>query len=541
VSKLDVQKKSTAEHSASPEPAGMTLMNAAEGGWLGNEPEIAFDKIKAVYETEMLVVGGGLGGLVCAASGAEAGVKTILIEKRSMHPHSKNEFGALGSRLQKNDGVTIEKWEVIRDALMYSAGYVDGGLWSLWADESGEAIDWLGDRFGEGGAVMCLQGGYEQQSDDGFGFRRYICGHRPKWGKKPGSHILRDYALQHGAQVLMNTGLVKLIREGSRVTGCIAWDSVKEEYVRFNASKGVVVATGGYARNTEMLEALQPQTRDTMCLTICDGDGMGDGIRACIWAGARFDDVHTSIVFDRGLMRLHETPRTCALDGESNTINGQPWLKVNLNGERFANESAPYDFILHAASLQPGGCYCVIFDSDFEKYVEKFDMAGCSRLIPFNNDAPTNHTLAELWEKLEHQILDSRYAKADSIEELAELLFIPKDNLMRSVARYNELYRIGKDEDFGKLPRHLSQISKPPFYGCRAGGNLLSTVDGIRINADMNAVDGECNPIQGLYVVGNDSGGFFANSYFSNVTGCAAGRTVAFARRTARIIAQQNT
>ena len=508
--------------------------NIAPGGWLGQAPDIAEDQIKSVLETEMLVIGGGLGGLVCAASGAESGTGTILIEKRHVLTHPKNEFGALGSRLQKAEGIEIDKWELMRDALMYSAGYIDEKLWALWADESGEAIDWLSDRFGEGGSAMWLQSGYEQRSADGIGFTKYLCGHRPKWGKKAGAIILRDYALEHGAQILMNTGLVKLVREGSRVTGCIAWDSAKGEHIKINASKGVVVATGGYGNNIEMLEALQPQTRDVICHTICDGYGMGDGIRACIWAGAKFDDIHSSIVFDRGALRAGETPRTCALDGESNTLNGQPWLKVNLNGERFANESAPYDFILHASSLQPGGCYCVIFDADYESYVERFDMAGCSRIVPFSNDAPTNTNLTELGEKLKQQIADGIYAKADTIEGLAEQLSLPKGNLVRSVERYNELYRLGKDEDFGKLPHQLSQVLKPPFFGCRACGVLLSTVDGIRIDTDMNALDEELNPIPGLYVVGNDSGGFFANTYFSNVTGCAAGRTVTFARRAAR-------
>ncbi len=78
----------------------------------------------------------------------------------------------------------------------------------------------------------------------------------------------------------------------------------------------------------------------------------------------------------------------------------------------------------------------------------------------------------------------------------------------------------------------------PPFYGCRSCGFLLATLDGIRIDTNMNATDETGAPIPGLYVVGNDSGGFFAHTYFSNVTGCAAGRTATFARRAARIIGQ---
>ena len=508
-----------------------------KNSWLGCEPEIAKEQIKEVLETEMLVIGGGLGGLVCAASGAESGVKTLLIEKRGMFASTKNEFAGIASRLQNAAGSVTDKWKLIHDAIMYSADYIDEKLWRLWADESGEAIDWLEDRFGEGGSVLWFQGGYEQDATDGYGFSKYLCGHRPNWGKLAGSKILGNYAAAFGTEIRMNTGLVKLIREEGRVTGCIAEDFAEGGYIQINASKGVVIATGGYAKNIKMLEALQPYTRDIICATVCDGFGMGDGIRACIWAGAKFDDVHTSIVFDRGVLRVNETPRTCSLDGETNELNAQPWLKVNLNGERFANESVPYDFILHAASLQPGQCYCVIFDSKYEKDIENFEMAGCSRLVPFANGAPISHTLPEMNAKLERQLADGRYVKADTLEELADQLNIPAYALIQTVNRYNELCSIGKDKDFGKLPHHLSSITEPPFFGCRTCGFILSTVDGIRINTDMNALDEDFIPIPGLYVVGNDSGGYFARTYFSNVTGCAAGRTLTFARRAAKKIA----
>ena len=513
------------------------MKHEAGNDWLGQEPQVGGDQIKETIETEMLVIGAGLGGLVCAASGAESGVKTLLIEKLSHIGFTKNEFAGLGSRLQKEAGVQPDKWELFRDALMYSSFNIDLRLWHIWADESGETIDWLSDRFAEGGSIMWLQGGYEANSAGNRGFTKYLCGHRPKWGKETGAQSLIKHARKHGAELRLNTGLVKLVREGGRVTGCIAFDSAIGSYIRINASKGVVVATGGYANNVEMLESLQPQTRDTICLIVCDGHGMGDGIRACVWAGAKFDDVHTSIVFDRGVLRTGETPRSCALDGETNEISAQPWLKVNLNGERFANESVPYDFILHAARFQPGGCYCVIFDSKYEKDAEKFEMAGCSRIFPFPNGAPISFPLPELNKKLQRQIADGRYVKADTLEELAKGLGIPAENLIRTVGRYNELNRIGVDEDFGKMPHQLSSIVEPPFYGSRTCGFLLSTVDGIRIDANMNALDEALAPIPGLYVVGNDSGGYYANTYFNNVTGCAAGRTATFARRAAKRIA----
>lgn len=504
--------------------------------WLGAEPQIADSQISRELETEMLVVGGGLGGLFAAASGAELGTKTLLIEKHPGLAKVKDELGAIGSRLQKEAGSEIDKWELLRDAAMYSAGDLDLRLWLTWAEESGETIDWWEQRITERGETLWHQAGYETHPADGFAYNKYLTGHRIKWNKLSGSGILRDYAVKHGAQFLMNTGMLKLEHSGGRVTGVIAQDGKSGEYLRIRASRGVVVATGGYAKNLPMMEALQPGTRDIICKIVCDGVGMGDGIRACIWAGARFDDVHTSIVFDRGVLRPDETPRTCALDGVTMELNAQPWLKVNLEGKRFMNESVPYDFILHAARMQPGGCYIVVFDSNFERDSAHFDMAGCSRMIPFPNGAPTSHTIEEMKVKLEKYTEEGRYARADSIEDLARKMELPVENLVASVKRYNELCAIGRDDDFGKLSHHLAPIATPPFYAARTCGFLLATVDGIRIDTNMNALDQDLRPIPGLYVVGNDSGGFFAHTYFNFVTGCAGGRTATFGRRAARII-----
>lgn len=148
-------------------------------------------------------------------------------------------------------------------------------------------------------------------------------------------------------------------------------------------------------------------------------------------------------------------------------MGSNPWLKVNLNGERFFNESSPYDHAPHAAATQPYGTWCCIWDSDFETYLHQFDTHGCCRVVPFDNDAPTNVPM-EAMLGMNQGLIDSGYIQqADTIEELAKKLNIPADALKKTVNRQNENFDNQIDPDFGKEAFRLTPIRTAPFYGVR--------------------------------------------------------------------------
>ncbi len=127
--------------------------------------------------------------------------------------------------------------------------------------------------------------------------------------------------------------------------------------------------------------------------------------------------------------------------------------------------------------------------------------------------------------------------QADTPEELAKKLNIPADTFAATVSRYNELAAKGVDEDFYKDAYRFLPVSKPPYYGIRVTGWLLSTLDGIRIDTQMRPLDAMNVPFEGLHVVGDSSGSYFAHTYPNLTTGYANGRTTTFARRVARILA----
>ncbi|MGL5979204.1 MAG: FAD-dependent oxidoreductase [Erysipelotrichaceae bacterium] len=508
--------------------------------WLGQEPTIAASDIKHTWETEILVVGAGTAGLFAAAAAGEEGAKTILIEKGLTGNGIRSDLGAANSRYQKAIGEEINQFDFITEMTKTAAGRVDQRLYKVWYEESGEAIDWYGDRLVEAGGELVLEAGGD---DADHRYHHFATGHSPVYPKledgknRSGASILTEYSENLGVDFHYSTPMVKLLKEDGKVTGAIAQNEAGE-YIQINASKGVIVCTGGYAVNYDMLEQLQPEN-----LAIIGRNGSypgvtGDGIKAAIWAGAKFDDTHSMMMFDRAALRLDAKPGLDQLkNGDSGFfwMGSQPFLKVNKDGQRFFNESGTYEGILHADEFQKDKCHFTIFDADWATYAEAFRMHGCSRLFDFTNGAAPNRTAEAVANELPTLIEDGFVFQADSIEELAEKMELPVADLVATVDRYNEIYDMKEDVDFGKEASRLSAVRTAPFYGAKNTGYALCTMDGIQINTDMVAMDLDGQAIEGLYICGNDSGAFFSATYPNLATGIACGRSVTFARRAAKL------
>lgn len=509
---------------------------ADDGDWLGKPPKIAEKDIAATHETDILVVGCGTGGMFAVASAAEAGAKVIGIDRFPVGTGVREDLGAIDSRYQKAWGTKIDKFEFIAMATVYAGGRIQQDLVKLWCDKSGAVIDWLGDRLAEKGIELWHESG---DKNDETRYKHFAIGHSPRLPEKDGkilvslSSVIEEYAKKCGARFDYSMKMVKLEKTNGRVTGCIA-EASDGKFVRYVARKGVVVATGGYAQNFRMMEALQPWNLRVVGRSGAMPGARGDGIRACLWVGAKMDETHSMMKFDRCAIRPDQKPGVETVkSGDSGFfwMGSQPWLKVNADGRRFMNESGTYENLLHADEYQKGHCHYTLFDSNWVRYAKQFKMHGCSRMFPFENGADPNISWKIVEEKMLPGLIAKGYVqKADTIEELARKLGLPAETLKATVERNNELYRMGEDVDYGKEKHRLSPIDKAPFYGAKNTGWMLCTMDGIQINTNMNAIDTEGNPIPGLYVIGNDSGGYFASEYPNLATGMACGRTVTFGR-----------
>lgn len=526
-------------------PAATDEVELAQSGldWLGEEPEISDDEIVEIIDTEVLVCGAGTSGLFAACSAAEEGLKVVCLEKGAIGGGVRDNLGSLNSRLQKAAGCEIDENEICNDLTRYANGYVNPRLYHIWAQNSGEAIDWYEDRLKEAGFELFFEAANDAKPSL---YKHWATGHIPSWpadaefaGLKDvvnGKIVLGDYATSKGVDFRFTTPLVKLVTDNGKVTGAIA--KGPDGYIKVNASKGTIVCTGGYARNEEMLAALQPQTMNKYSLSIAIDGTTGDGIKACLWAGAQMDEMHTAMVFDRVAVKPDEFGGSETV-GSLFWMGSNPWLKVNLNGERFINESAPYDYVLNAALTQPHHTIVDIWDADYANYMEQFDIHGCARVYSFENGAPTNMTLETVMGINEGLLAEGYIVQADTIEELAQGLGIPAENLKKTVERQNENFDNQVDPDFGKEDFRLSAIRTPPFYGVRTSGYMLCTLDGITINEDFQAVNADGEAIDGLYVAGVDSGSYYAGTYPNMSTGNCCGRSVTFARMIGKALAQK--
>lgn len=507
--------------------------------WLGTEPE--YNDIEETYDYDVVVVGSGSAGWPAALTAVENGAKTLLVERLSSLFSPKDDIGAINSRYQQETEkdfpqFAIDKNEALKDMVRYSGGYIDSNLVNIWAADSGEMIDWYADILEASGKIeMWHEGGI---GVEGGRDKAYATGHSPKYldSEYTSAAALEEYGSQIGLEYMLETTFLKCVKEDDRVTGIIAEDS-SGKHIQINASKGVIICTGGYSANEEMMLALQPHIMRLKTTVSMGSADNGSGIKAAIWAGAKFEDTKLSLLFNRTCMKPDEVAGY-ETQGKWFWFGEQPFLKVNLNGERFCSESGPYDFLSHSALLQPYSTHCTIWDSDCREQIRQMEMVGCCRLYPFDNGADSNISIDVVLERMNQELIDTGYIQvADTFEELAEKLNIPSETFAATVEHYNEMAANGVDEDYGKPAYRLLALNTPPYYGVRNAAWHLCTFDGIRIDTNMNAIDETNTPIPGLYICGDASGGFFANSYPNLFTGLACGRSMTFGRRAGRIAA----
>ena len=523
------------------------LPTGDENDWLGKEPDIDEAAITETVDTDILIVGAGNGGMGAAAYAAAHGLNFRVIEQNGNVQDTRHWVGAVDGFGAQAQGIKMDRAKLLSEISRYASGKCDQRVVRTWINESAAMHDFmrsiLEDKYGwecdftSGSEAAWPAENAEHNTDYLFPVEEHNYMASENQSGKPRNELLLDYIRELGYDVDFKVSLAKLEKDDSgRITGVIAQNMDDDHFIRYNAAKGVLLACGGYAGNPYMMEQLDPL--GTSVTTACSYSPAtkGYGIRAAVWAGANLDKEAAPMLFDRGVVAP-------GVDGgyvDSDTAFGgkafpgkirqynpgtQPFLKVNRNGERFANESCPYNDIVYAAAHQPGRVYAQICDANILEDAKRFHTIGCS--------AQTRNAGAEYIQKqMDNAEKEGVFFKADTIEELADKLGFTgeaKDTFLATVDRYNELYDKQNDEDFGKPAYRLSAIRTAPFYGCWLGASLLCTEQGIAINDKGQALDNDNKPMPGLYVTGDMSGSFFANNYPCLMAGVAMGRTLTYA------------
>ena len=530
--------------------SSVQLPTGDENDWLGTEPDIDEAAITEAVDTDILIVGAGNGGMFAAAYAAANGLNFRIIEQNGNVQDTRHWYGAIDSAAAKAAGEEpFDRAKLLSEISRYASGKCDQRVVKTWINESAAMHDFmrsiLEDKYGwvcdftSGSEAAWPAENAEHNTDYLFPVEEhnYMASERESGLAR--NELLLQYIQELGYGVDFKTSLAKLEKNAEgRITGVIAQNMDDDHFIRYNAAKGVLLACGGYAGNPYMMQQLDPLgTSVTTACSYSPAD-KGYGIRAAVWAGANLDKEAAPMLFDRGIVAPGVDAGYVdsdsafggkAFPGEIRQFNPgtQPFLKVNRNGERFANESCPYNDIVYAAAHQPGRVYAQISDANMLEDAKRFHTIGCSAGTRKNTMEGLEKTFASAEEK-------GCFFRADTIEELADKMGFTgdaKDTFLATVERYNELYDKQNDEDFGKPAYRLSAIRTAPFYGYWLGASLLTTEQGIAINEKGQALDTNNQPMAGLYITGDMSGSFFANNYPCLMAGVAMGRTLTFAMK----------
>jgi fumarate reductase flavoprotein subunit len=453
--------------------------------------------IKKYIDAEVVVVGSGIAGLSAALSAAEEGAKTVLLEKTATVQARGHDNAFIGSRLQEKLGIAIDKDEIILNLMKYGSNKPDQRLIRMWAEGSGKTADWLMDMTDAAGLEVIMK---QYPPPPAFNnateyYPQYQVTHHYR-NERPVAKCLMDNALKKGVAAYFKIRAKQALRKkNGRVTGVIAQNEAGE-YLQFNASKAVILCTGDYGNNAEMMAKYCPQSS---YLAPMITTSTGDGHMMAIWIGG---------VMEPG-------PHTPMIHGPAGPLLSSAFLQVNLLGERFQNEDVPIQSNVNAVERQPGRVAWQVFDSKYPEELPRHGI-GLGKIIIAT-------------EKIRQEVTKAALT-ADSIEELAAKMKLPAETFKATVKRYNKLARLGKDLDFGKRPDRLSPIDRPPYYAGKSGYSLLTVLGGLNINRKLQPLDKNWKVIPGIYLAGNTMGGRFAGDYPTMCPGLSHGMAIHFGR-----------
>ena len=489
------------------EDAAATTVADDGSDWLGEAPALTVDDCAQTIETEVLVVGSALAGSMAAYGALKNGAKVTVIE-RNASPHIGGmTISVFNSKMQEDAGLPMYDEVEVANKMYKNCQYRgDMTLYSAWINRSGEIFDQMKEDFIDPYEQYCvpasLEGIFPDPSQEvseyistGIAFDKTDI-------LTEFTHKFHQFLEDEGVETHYDTCAEVLVKdESGRVTGVIATNKDGEK-VYYAASKGVVMCTGSFGSNEKMMKHFYPShyakwalennsywaymgDDDPVSVMECD-DGLGH--RMLCWAGAEMEEI-------------------CGwASWQSTGWRSFPYLMVNTKGKRFMNECTSLLTSSHIIADQPGhGNYIwqIIPTNDFE--------------MP-SSFGYTKEAAEEMF-----KMSEAEHYEADTLEELAEMIGVPAENLVATVERYNEMCKEGHDLDYHKALRYLDAIDDPPYQAWKMQYFFYCTLAGVRCNDKLQVLDAEHEPIPGLYAGGNTVGYRFGSGYESLLHGGSNG------------------
>lgn len=456
---------------------------------------------------DVVVIGAGGAGMAAAVTANQQGKSVIVVEKTSnMGGNTALAGGALNAvddgsetALARNDSVDFHYKQT------YEGGDKQGDpeLVRTLVENAWDGVEWLkslGMEFQDG--VFTVTGGMWERA------------HKPV--EPEGSGFFKTYKAymekNNGITMKYNTKAEHLIVENGVVTGVVCTGETGNK-VTVKANNGVVLATGGFSRNVEMRQKYNQETKlwPTLDESIPSTNTpaiTGDGIVMAEEIGAELIQMGNIQMLPLG------DPKTGSLSGNiEHAVESR--IFVNKEGKRFVNEGGRRDEMTLGLFAQPDTTMYIVMDSD---------------------TYPKGDEVNNFNEKICDLVDAGRAYKADTLEELAEKIGVPSENLVASVEEYNRHCQggdlEGQPDEFGRTlftdtDKVNNGINDAPFYAAVRVPTVHHTMGGVKINTNAEVIDTKGNVIPGVYAAGEVTGGIHGSN---RLGGNALTDTVVFGR-----------
>ncbi len=430
---------------------------------------------------DVVVVGAGGAGLAAAAHAAEQGLSVILLEKLAFIGGSSLICGGgsavAGTEHQKKLGIKDSKEQLYKDIMKVGGNINDPAVVKAFTDHVLEVYNWF---MAHGGRLNKehLTGNVSVPRNHQLNPASILEG-------------LQKLALEKGVKILTATPAARLAYDAKThaIVGVFAKKDGKDYAI--GASKGVVLTTGGFARNKKLLAQYVPRMANT--LAICGKGSDGDGLKMAQAYGADVADMP----YIKATFAFNTKPETISDSAYPFWLGG---IVVNKAGRRFVDESIPKKDVGDYVLQQEGGIGYIIYDEPVRQESLKA--------------ARNNGSVLQSEER-------GLVFKADTIEEAARKAGLDPKAVAATVAAYNsDVERYGEDRQFGR--KHMAgdigtlrPINQPPYYVFPGTAVLLATYCGVKINEKTEVIDVFGDKIKGLYAAGEVTGGFHGKTYMS--------------------------
>lgn len=437
-----------------------------------------------ILEADIVIIGGGGSGLAAALSAAEKGNKKIIVlEKRA--GLGGNTAWATGlfaceSPTQARNKIIADKDELFKHVMDWNHwGGINPRILRAFLNKSGDTIRWLEAK------------GLEFNVIAFFPNQNPRVEHVAKGKGAELTRVLIQQCREAGVNILQHCAGTKILLN-SQGGVCGVQADKEGESVEIK-SRVVIIATGGFGANIELLKKLCPDYIDNMSLRGLPL--MGDGIQLAAEAGA---------VIDNFVTLLKEGPRIDANSWPLGGLERDPLtVWVNKFGRRFTDET--------------------IGNHPFESVNAVLDQADhvCYTLVDSAVKTTISEKIPNLEKALQVEIDKDRVKMSDSWTEIAKWIGAAPEILQQTVNEFNGFCEHGYDAVFAKDHRWLRPLINPPFYAIKGTPHFLDTLGGIKINEYMQALNSENKTVPGLFAAGVTTSGWEGDAYCSDLNGSA--------------------